>query len=73
MIKKSIKDYDFNDEKETNNEFKLYKNKSKESNIIFYDDELIQNNDYDNMINRYTLFGTIIYCYVVHTYIYLAQ
>ena len=66
MIKKSIKNYYFTDDKETTNESKEL---IKEHNVIFYDDELIQINDYYNMINRYTLFCTIIYCYIVHTYI----
>ena len=56
MIKKSIKDYDFTDEKFDHPKKEIIK----ESYIIFYD---------DNMINRYTLFGTIIYCYIVHIYI----
>lgn len=57
MIKKSIKDYDFTDEKFDHPKKEIIK----ESNIIFY--------EYDNIINRYTLFGTIIYCYIVHIYI----
>lgn len=65
MIKKSIKDYDFTNEKFDH----IKKEIIKEPNVIFYDDELIQIKECDNMINRYTLVGTIIYCYIVHIYI----
>ena len=68
MIKKSIKDYNF-----TNDEYVSNVNKSNDliigSSIIFYDDELKQISDYTTMINRYTFFGTIISCYIVHIYI----
>ena len=112
MIKKSIKDYNFNikdsinfiiNKKETNNnfvsnvEFKPPKNKLKElikePKIHFYDDEFLESSDeetiqYNNddsiqysnnnsiqfsndqsIINRYTIFGTIIYYYIIK-YIY---
>ena len=65
MIKKSIKDYDFTDEKFNHHKKEIIK----EPKIIFYDDELDQISDYTTMINHYTIFGTIIYCYIVHTYI----
>lgn len=104
MIKKSIKDYNFNikdsinfiiNKKETNNnfvsnvEFKLPKNKLKElikePKIHFYDDEFLESSDEDliqysnnnsiqfsndqSIINNYTIFGTIIYYYIIK-YIY---
>jgi len=61
-----MKDYYFTDDKETTNESKEL---IKEHHVIFSDDELVQISDYTTMINRYTIFSTIIYCYIVHTYI----
>ena len=106
MIKKSIKDYNFNikdsityiiNNKGTNNNFssnlgfKPLKNKNKlnelikEPKIHFYDDEFLESSDEEtikisndnsiqlsnnqSIINRYTIFGTIIYYYIIK-YIY---